>query len=190
MTEQDRHDCLRRYASGVPGILHARDGTDDLLSRARGALVWAIEATDAEPRDGWVWSGYAEKRVNPNRVNDYLSAYRRAQGEDSRYLWTQVGIHLSSRTFLPGPWLALRHLEVLRPEWVVYQACFAGLDHQPEELRLLPVLQACGLWPAAAAVSESIWTQDDPYIEKFEEPFFTRRNAAALVRTLLSYPAA
>jgi len=185
MSEKDIQRCFDKHASWIPGLRGVRSG-DDLLSRAARALEWAIRETDALPRDSWVWNGYAEKRVNEYRVNDFLSQYAFANGKNDQYWWSKLALALSNGVFIPEHWIQLHRSSDVRPEWIIYHALWGATSYLPQDVPLRAVLLSTRLWLAATPTMERIAAHEDGYIDEFASEFFTREWAAKLLRCLLA----
>jgi hypothetical protein len=184
MMTPDIDGCFQRYADWLPGLRSADERGDDLIAHARRALIWAITATDAEPRDGWVWNGYSVRTVNSFRVGDFLQLYRRNHGVDENYAWAKIAVTLAGGCLIPEYWQTLSALRPVRAEWPVYHALYAAKD-SPDVL-LKPLLLDLGLWEEAQPVIARIVSEEDPYIDRFEYQLFDRKWVAGLMRSLVT----
>lgn len=184
MINADVAACFEQYASWLPGMRRAPGDREDLIAQARRALIWAITATDAQPRGGWVWSGYANQHVNPRRVADFLRLHRENYGADENYIWANIADALTlGCCFVPELWLALHDLRSVPPEWIVYHALYAAKDSPDVELE--PVLLTLNLWSEAQPVIMRVLDASDSYIDAFEYEFFTRESASMLMKQVL-----
>lgn len=72
LAELEVQECFAEYLGDRPEWRDADPDGDDLYDRMKRALLDAIRATNALPRDHFIWEGLAYRSINMHRVHEYL----------------------------------------------------------------------------------------------------------------------